>query len=130
MNFKKILITALSLFIFSIFNSLQAQSCSSATTLTAANGTFNDGSAAILDYSNNQNCQWLIQPTGATIIRLNFNRFDTEDCCDAIKIYDGTNTSAPRIGTFKGTTIPSTITATGGSLFVVFTTDGSVTSTG
>lgn len=130
MNFKKTLILTITLFIFSIFNSLLAQSCTGTTTLTTTTGTFNDGSTSSLDYSNNLNCQWLIQPAGASIIRLNFNRIDTEDCCDEVKIYDGSNSTAPLLGTFNGATIPSIITSSGGSLFVVFTTDGSVTGTG
>jgi cubilin len=130
MNFKKIVITLISLFTFSFFNNLQAQSCIGTATLTSTSGTFDDGSAPTLDYQNNQNCEWLIQPTGATIIRLSFNRFDTEDCCDAVSIYDGANTTAPLLGTFKGTTIPPIVTSTGGALFVIFTTDGSITSTG
>lgn len=100
------------------------------TVFNASTGTFNDGSAALSNYLDNQNCQWLIQPTGANIIRLSFNRFLTEQGFDFVTVYDGATTSATQIGRYSGNNIPSAITSSGGDLLVIFTTDGSVTTTG
>ena len=38
----------------------------------AGSGTFNDGSNATTNYSNDLNCSWLIQPTGVASIKLKF----------------------------------------------------------
>lgn len=105
--------------------------CSGLTTLTALNGTFDDGSGMMANYDDNQNCSWLIQPTGATSITLNFNSFSTEAANDEVKVYDGNSASATLIGTYSGLnqTIPA-ITSTGGALFIEFTTNNSVTEAG
>lgn len=94
--------------------------CSGTTTLTAASGTFNDGSPAASNYIENSNCKWLIQPTGATIIALNFNRFNTQATLDYVKVYDGSTINDPLIGTYSGTSLPPNIISSGGSLLVEF----------
>jgi len=88
-------------------------------------GTFEDGSGPIADYQNNLNCSWLIGADDSLeSITLSFVRFNTL-AGDEVKVYDGENASAPLLGTFSGTNIPSAVTSTGGKLFVTFTTDGS-----
>lgn len=104
--------------------------CAGRQTLTAAAGTFNDGTNANQNYVNNLSCEWLIQPPGATFIELSFNRFATENCCDAVTVYDGPTTSSPVLGSFRGNTIPSNLTSSGGSMLVRFTTDISVVNSG
>jgi hypothetical protein len=103
--------------------------CSGTTNLTAASGSFTDGSGAN-SYLNNSNCKWLIQPSGATSITLSFSAFNTESGYDYVKVYDGSTTSAALIGSFSGTSIPASVTSSGGSMLVSFTSDGTGTSTG
>ena len=103
--------------------------CSGATTLTDSTGMFDDGSE-FLNYNNGQNCSWLIQPTGAAAgdsIILSFSSFELESCCDYVTVYDGTDDTGTQLGSFNGTTIPSNVIATSGSMFVTFTSDGSIT---
>lgn len=109
---------------------LATPSCSGGTVLMAGSGTFNDGSNATTNYSNDLNCSWLIQPTGVASISLNFTRFDVDNFLDRVAVYDGTSFSAPLIGTYTGTTIPPTITSTGGALYIEFTTNPSITALG
>ncbi|WP_298139836.1 choice-of-anchor J domain-containing protein, partial [Flavobacterium sp.] len=74
-----------------------------------------------------------ICPVNATdLVTVTFTSFSTEGCCDFLSIYNGNSSSAPLIGTFSGTTSPGIITSTvpGGCLTFVFTTDGSVVSSG
>lgn len=113
-----------------VYTSTQNSYCNSSTsTLTASSGTFTDGSG--LDkYANNSNCSWLIQPTGASSITLSFSAFDTELNYDGVIIFDGANSSAPVLGQFTGTTIPSSVTSSGGSMYVVFLSDESLRSNG
>lgn len=103
--------------------------CSGLTTLTSATGSFDDGSATA-NYTDNLSCRWLIQPTAATTVTLNFSAFNTETTNDIVNIYDGNTTSATLLGTFSGTAIPSAITSTGGRILVEFITNGSLNSSG
>lgn len=101
----------------------------SASTLTAQSGNFSDGSGTN-KYSNNSDCSWLIQPNSASSITLSFSAFDTELNYDGVIVYDGTNNSAPILGKFTGTTIPSPVTSTGGSMYVSFLSDEALRSNG
>jgi Zn-dependent metalloprotease len=112
------------------YTSTQNPLCNGTTsTLTASSGSISDGSGAN-KYSNNSNCSWLIQPTSATSITLSFSSFDTELNYDGVIVYDGSNSSAPVLGQFTGTTIPSNITSTGGSMYVLFLSDEAVRNNG
>jgi hypothetical protein len=100
--------------------------CSSLTTLTAASGSFSNGSGAC-NYDNNTNCKWLIKPTGAATVTLNFSSFNTQKTNDYVKITDN---ASHVLGIFSGDTIPPAVTSTNGQMLVMFTTDASVTAPG
>jgi len=105
------------------YTSTQNSYCSGTTTsLTTQSGTFADGSSTN-NYANNTNCSWLIQPTNATAITLSFSAFNTELNYDGVIVYDGANNTATVLGQFSGTSIPSSITTTGGSMYVEFLSD-------
>ncbi len=110
--------------------------CNGTTTFTSDYTYFDDGSGSSNDYCNNTDCSWLIQPTDAITITLFFDEFDIEQAgtegyiYDAVEVYDGSNTSAPLLGTFSGDNIPQAITSTGNSMFIRFYSDISVTSEG
>ena len=105
------------------YTSTQNAYCNASTSkLTEETGAFSDGSGAD-KYSNNADCSWLIQPTNASSITLSFSAFDTELDYDGVIVYDGANNSAPRLGVFTGTTIPSPVKSTGGSMYVEFLSD-------
>lgn len=103
--------------------------CSGLSTLTSPSGTFSDGSGT-LDYGCNSDCQWLIQPNGATSVTLNFTSFNTESGYDEVKVYDGPSTAYTLLGTYSGTALPTQINSSGGSLFITFTSDYSITAPG
>jgi hypothetical protein len=110
-------------------NGVTTPYCTGTTTLTSTTGTVDDGSGSS-DYYNNTNCSWLIQPTGANYVQLTFNSFATASGADAVRVYDGTSTAAPLLGTYSGTSLPSLITSTGNALFVAFITNTSGTAAG
>ena len=112
------------------YNTVFNPSCSGNTTLTDLSGTFNDGSTDSLVYSENNNCTWLIDPPGASKISLNFNRFNTENFNDIVRVYDGSNAGTPLIGQFSGRIIPKNIISSGGSLFITFTSNNTVNQLG
>ncbi|WP_196888510.1 CUB domain-containing protein [Aureivirga sp. CE67] len=102
--------------------------CSGLTELTEDSGTFSDGSLDY-EYLNSSNCSWLINPNNVAQIILNFTEFNTEGGYDYVRVYDGEDNSAPLIGEYSGSSIPSEISTTYGvgKMFIQFTTDGSVT---
>ncbi len=104
--------------------------CSSTKTVTAFTGVFDDGSGPIFNYENYSDCKWLISPAGVSTITLYFDEFDTESDNDFVKVYDGSTTAAPLLGSYSGSNIPSDVTSTGGNMLVCFTTDANTVATG
>ncbi len=103
--------------------------CLGGNVLTAPTGSFSDGSGANL-YNANTDCNWLIQPAGASTITLSFSFFDTEGGYDYVRVYDGTNTGAALLGQYSGSSLPAAVTSTGGSMYVRFTSDNIVQDNG
>jgi hypothetical protein len=94
-------------------------------------GSLEDGSGPVANYQDNANCSWLIAPDDSVgTLTLNFTQFNTV-AGDVVKVYDGSNASAPLIGTFSGalTSMP-TVNSTGPTMFITFTTDGANSSQG
>lgn len=105
-----------------------AMPATGSTSITACSGYLYDNGGQSGNYSSYCSGTMTINPaiTG-NYVSLNFTSFVLESCCDYMYIYDGTSTSAPLIGTFSYSTIPTTIYATNatGALTVRFTSDGS-----
>jgi len=102
-------------------------------TVTTCAGDFYDSGGSSGSYANNEALTETFYPsTPGNMVRMTFSSFSTESGYDYLRIYDGTSTSAPLIGTYNGTTGPGTVTATNasGALTFNFTSDGSVVSTG
>ena len=97
-------------------------------TFTAFSGTITDNSGAS-DYQNNMSCNKLIQISGNGIIRLTFTAFNTEAWYDIVRVYAGSTTSAPLLGSFSGTSLPPVLTSAG-SMLITFTSDGSIVAAG
>ena len=97
--------------------------CQDLRVYTEESRTFGDGSIYSY-YWNNTSCEWLIQPTNATDISLAFTQFDTEPGKDIVYVYDGDDETAPLLGSYSGQSLPPVLTSSGGSMLVVFITDG------
>lgn len=71
-------------------------------------------------------------PTRGSKIKVVFNSFNTESCCDFLNVYNGPDISYPLLGTYLGSTIPKVLesSAPNGELTFVFTSDASTTGTG
>ncbi len=94
-------------------------------------GTIKDSGGSVSNYSNNENCTFLISSGSSwTSITLTFSSFNTEAGYDYLRIYDGTNALSPSLGTFSGTSLPGAVTATSGNMFLVFSSDFSDTAPG
>lgn len=102
----------------------------SAITVTNCSGTLFDDGGATGNYSDNTDGIVVIQPGGATQITLNVTAFDFENGWDFLTIYDGPDTLSPVIGSYTGSTIPASISSTGGSITIRQQSDFSITMSG
>ncbi|XP_078665918.1 uncharacterized protein LOC144908255 isoform X2 [Branchiostoma floridae x Branchiostoma belcheri] len=83
------------------------------------------------NYGNNENYQWSITVPEASIIRLAFDSFDTEEGFDFFTIYDGTSDNAAELQRLTGDSWPiSPIISTSNTMLLRFTSDYSVTRQG
>jgi Zn-dependent metalloprotease len=112
----------------SVVNS--ANICQS-TTMTSGNGTLYDSGGPNGNYIDNESCTFLIDPNPCVSnLTLSFLQFDLESFYDYFTVYDGTNASAPLIGSYTGNTLPPTLTSTSGKFFIQFTSDVSIVYSG
>ncbi len=80
------------------------------------------------NYSPNEYNEFVIQPCGASSITLDFTEFNLQSG-EQLVVYNGGSPSAPQIGSFSGTNLPGSITASSGKMTLLFVSDnGSVAS--
>lgn len=101
--------------------------CSGFTRLTSPSGTIGDGPA---NYVDNMNCSWHLNRPGATNIRISFSQFNTEAGSDLIRIYRGADSLSPLIATYSGATIPTALNVPSDNVYILFTSNGTVTRAG
>lgn len=111
------------------YTGLAGTTCSGTQLLTAAAGSFEDGSGAG-EYADNSACNWLIQPENAVSITLTFDAFSTEQDADGVIVYAGATTSSPVLGIFTGNTLPPVLYSGTGAMLVRFVSDGATTGQG
>ncbi|MEN9302835.1 MAG: hypothetical protein RL264_1264 [Bacteroidota bacterium] len=103
--------------------------------ISTCSGNFFDSGGSGNNYNNNQNFTYTICPsTPGARISVAFTSFNTESNYDYLYVYDGNSTGATLIGTYTGTGLPGTLTASTtnptGCLTFRFTSDGSITRAG
>ncbi|HLO92324.1 MAG TPA: C10 family peptidase [Lentimicrobium sp.] len=105
--------------------------CSGQTTILDDNtGSIEDGSGPVLNYQDDADCSWLIAPDDSIAsLTLNFVKFNLHES-DYLRVYDGENTNAPLIGSYTGTALPESITASGKKLFLQFVSDDTLNANG
>jgi PKD repeat protein/uncharacterized membrane protein len=102
----------------------------STTSTTSASGTLYDSGGPTGDYQDYENCSFLIDPGCASSITLSFVAFNIESGYDYFTVYNGTSSSGTQLLRATGSTLPSSVTATSGKMFITFTTDYSVVRSG
>lgn len=108
-------------------------SISDGVTDNTCNDIITDSGGTQRPYQNFENSEYTICPdTPGSLVSVTFNSFDVEDNFDSLAIYDGTDTSAPLLGSFDNGNNPTgtTISSTSGCLTFEFNSDFSVTGTG
>eukprot|EP00062_Callorhinchus_milii_P009370 gi/632953198/ref/XP_007892273.1/ PREDICTED: CUB and sushi domain-containing protein 1 [Callorhinchus milii] len=81
-------------------------------------------------YGNSLNCVWKITVTEGAGIQIQVISFATEHNWDSLDIYDGGDITAPRLGSFSGTTVPALLNSTSNQLYLHFQSDISVAAAG
>ncbi|HIF14581.1 MAG TPA: hypothetical protein EYQ86_04375, partial [Bacteroidetes bacterium] len=108
----------------------QIAGCKDTVFLADTTGVITDGSGN-LNYLNDLDCYWLLDPPGKKPINFSFSSFRTESNYDYLYAYDGTDTSADLIGTFHGSSIPTGVySANSGHLFLHFKSDNVIQTEG
>lgn len=104
--------------------------CSGTNSTTDISGTFYDSGGETGNYSDGENCTFLINPGCAFSITMSFNSFQTEGCCDYFTVYDGIDNTGELLLITSGYTIPDPVIANSGAMFITFTSDGSIVNSG
>lgn len=109
-------------------------------TLTSCTGTLFDSGGPNGNYPDEKDSYITIAPSGASSVTLDFIEFDIEKgdpsggppCeYDYIQVHDGPTTSAPLIGGYcNSTSIPSSISSSGGSISIHLHSDQAVNRSG
>ncbi|KAM9317096.1 CUB and sushi domain-containing protein 1 [Gastrophryne carolinensis] len=104
--------------------------------LVPCSGNFTERRGTILSpgypepYNNSLNCVWKIIVTEGSGIQIQVLNFATEHNWDSLEIYDGSDMTSPRLGSFSGTTVPALLNSTSNQLYLHFHTDISVSAAG
>ena len=93
------------------------------TNFTSGSGSLFDSGGSTGNYSDDERETYLIAPTGATSVTIDFISFDLENNWDYMFVYDGNAVGDPLLGTFTGSNLPSSLTSTGGSILIEFRSD-------
>jgi len=98
-------------------------------------GNFVDSGGVGGSYSSNENITTTITTTPGNQVKVNFTLLNTQVGVDLLKVYDGTSALGTLLATYSGvytgTALPSiTSSSPDGALTFVFTSNGSVNSTG
>lgn len=104
--------------------------CEDKQVLTESSGLVEAGNRTDY-YTNNLDCEWLIDAGLQEPLNLRFVRFNTEQDADIVSIYDGpyANPSSLLLQ-HSGRTVPSTVRTTRSQALIRFTTNASVQHTG
>lgn len=99
-------------------------------TLSSKNGAFLLSSAG--EYLPDMDASWLILPENGEAPSLSFSFFETEADQDVLRIYDGSDTTAPLLAAFSGTLAQADtlVEASGSSMLVHFTSNERVQEAG
>lgn len=81
-------------------------------------------------YQNSEEYGFLIQPECCKAITFYFMEAFIEEAYDYLYIYDGTDESGELLLTLTGNTIPDTVTANSGSIYIQFVSDGVINKEG
>ncbi|MBI9037759.1 MAG: C10 family peptidase [Bacteroidales bacterium] len=105
--------------------------CESFKIITEPSGEISDKSGN-KNYLNNSVCKWAITPEDANTLTLFFSAFNTEEGMDRLRIYDYESQEllADYSGVYSADDLPPAVTSESGSMFILFSTNQTVTAPG
>lgn len=113
------------------YSSDQPVWCSGTTTIVADTAEVTDGSYQF-DYYNNTLCKWKLESSSGNPLTIWFSSFDTEEGHDFLSVYDleSGDTLAIISGDYTGGSLPDSVTSPSGRMFLIFSTNSSITANG
>ena len=113
------------------FTSTSPVWCSGTKEIVADTADFTNGSYTF-NYSNNSYCKWRLSRTDSLPLTIYFKRFDTEPFYDNLAIYDlGSGKLLDTLsGHYNPASPPDSVTSPSGKIFLIFSTNNSITSKG
>ncbi|MEO8085539.1 MAG: gliding motility-associated C-terminal domain-containing protein [Bacteroidota bacterium] len=120
------------IFLFAISHLADGQSISMHTaTISTCGGSFFDSGTDTADYSANENYTLTIcSDVPGMCVSMVFTTFELENNFDFMYLYNGPSATSPLLGTFTGTNLPGSISATSGCLTIKFVSDYTVNKSG
>ncbi|MDX2368656.1 MAG: CUB domain-containing protein, partial [Colwellia sp.] len=107
-----------------------AAMCDSSSS-TNATDTLTDSGGSGSNYSDNESCDFLIQPEDASTITLTFSAFNLQNRRDFLTIYDGSTDASPKLANnLTGNRLPASVTSSAGTMLVRFSSNRSTTRSG
>jgi len=105
--------------------------CKGTTTLIADTAEVSDGSFRF-NYHNNSNCKWKLLLSNPDTLTIYFKFFDSEPDMDVLRIYDLDSQTllATISGHYDDLNPPDPVSSPSGKLFLIFTSNSSVTGEG
>lgn len=111
------------------YNSVIPEYCNSVETITARDGTINNGSNGY-NYHNNSLCQWVLEVPDSEGITFTFTSLDTEQNRDRIEFYNASTNPETLMKLVSGNQLPEPFTIKGQKIRVLFRSDYSVVGKG
>ncbi|MFH1160588.1 MAG: CUB domain-containing protein, partial [bacterium] len=116
---------------YATYSSVRPGWCTGITIVKADTAEFSDGSFGF-DYYNSTLCKWKVESASGGPLTIYFGAFDTEEGNDFLTIYDLGNgdTLASISGHYTPGNLPDSVTSPSGKMFIIFTSNSSVTANG
>jgi hypothetical protein len=106
--------------------------CSTAIQVVGfSSGNIVDSGGPLANYADAQDCRIIIHGDSVpSSIMLTFDSFDTEGGYDIFEVYDGVNEMGTLLGSFSGSSLPGSVIAASGTMFIKWSSDGSTNGAG
>jgi len=116
---------------YATYTTTSPEWCSGTTTISNEGDTISDGSYSF-NYHNSTNCRWKIHPPSEAPITLYFLTFNTEEENDVLKILDQQSGTllAEYSGAFIPPNVPPPVICNSGKMFLVFSSNQTITAQG
>lgn len=89
-----------------------------------------DMGGPLRNYYDNEDYTYTIAPPNSQSITINFSQFNLENSNDYLRLYNGSTTAAPLIGSFTGSNNPGTLIANSGAFTLQFHSNASTNNQG